>query len=85
MSVKYSRCTSVHPSPSTSQRSASSACRCFSTPSFTRPGSLPSACETSDSTSSTVMTSCSPPLFVTVHTPSASTVVHGGLIHISGL
>jgi hypothetical protein len=31
------------------------------------------------------MTSCSPALFVTVQTPSASTVLHGGLIHISGL
>ena len=37
------------------------------------------------STSSTVMTSCSPPLFVTVQRSSSTRSEHGGDIHISGL
>ena len=85
MSVKYSRCTRVKPSPSTWHWSASSACSCFSTPSLTNPGSVPSSCATSESTSSTVMTSCSPPLLVTVQVSSCTSNEHGGVIHISGL
>ena len=60
-------------------RSASSSCRCASTPSLIRPGSTPSSCEESCRTSSIVMISCSPALLVTVQTsPSPSLRVHGG-------
>ena len=44
IAVMYSRRTSVCPSPSSSICSASRRCRSASTPSFCRPGSMPSSC-----------------------------------------
>src|SRR6185437_8405175 len=73
--------------------SASSACRCASTPSLTRPGSTPRSWLESSSTCSIAISNCSPALLVTVHLPltpssedaSSSTSLQGGDIQFSGL
>ena len=85
MSVGYSRRTSTIPSASTWGEAASSSCRCASTPSLVSPGSGPSGCVTSLSTSSRVITSRSPAGFTISHTPGASRSVFGAFIQLRGL
>src|SRR5690606_28878655 len=97
IAVGYSRRTRVCPGPSRSICSASSACRCASTPSLTSPGSTPSSWLESCRTSCSSISRRSSVLVCwTCHTAvaprsaaswdgSSSLSVHGGLIQLSGL
>jgi hypothetical protein len=73
------------------QLAASSSCRWASTPSFCRPGSIPSSWVVSDDTEVIVMVSVSPLGLRTVHTTfpesssTASVTVLGAFIQLSGL
>ena len=66
-------------------RAARSCCSSASTPSFSSPGSSPSSILVSWSTSCSVISSVSPLGLVATMVSSRSTIVHGGLIQLSGL
>ncbi len=66
-------------------RSASKAWSCFSTPSLTRPGSMPSRWEESWRISSTVMVIVSPVRLEIRQTSWSTTRVHGADIQLRGL
>ncbi|MEY5059548.1 MAG: hypothetical protein RJA51_1295, partial [Actinomycetota bacterium] len=65
--------------------SARSSCRCASTPSFSRPGSLPSSWAVSLRTSWRWMVISSPFLLRTSHLSASSVTSFGAFIQFSGL